>query len=182
MLIPVHIKPYLVPFFFKEMEGKEARYLNKKVKSVNIANVSSFGSIVRMLLVRTELPSKFDKLSFFLQISESVKKEYKGSVYKVCSGKTSFLKVPEEVNNMLNDLLEDYFRLCFVYYLEGYKKSNDKAKIRPAIEDFMEDYELYEFGFTCQSLRTMYYREQRKNRKLSRIQYKTSPRAGSFLM
>src|SRR5690606_35407133 len=181
MLVPVHIKPYLVPFFFREMEGKEARYLNKKVKSVNISHVSSLGSVVRMFLVRSELPSKFDKLSIFLQINETVKKVYKGTLYKVSSGKTSFLKVPEEACKMLNDRLEDYFRISFIYYLEGYKKSNPKAKIRPAIESFMEEYELYEFGFTCDTLRTMYYRTQTKNRKLSRVQFKASSRAGRFL-
>jgi hypothetical protein len=182
MLIPLNIKPYLVPFFFKELEGAEARYLNKKVKAINITNVSSLGNIIRMFLVKSELPARFDKICFFLQIQESVKKEYKGSVFKVDSGKRSFLKVPEEVSNMVNDLLEDYFRISFIYYLEGYKKSNPNPKIRPAIENFMQEYDLYEFGFTSQSLRTMYYREQRKSRKLSRIQYKTSSRAGKFLM
>lgn len=180
MLIPVQIRPYLIPFFFKELEGTEARYLNKKVKAVNITGVSSLGSIIRLLLVRADLPQPIDKVSIFLHMQESLKKEYRGTLFKVHSGKTNFLKVPEEVAKIINDLLEDYFRISFIYYLEGYKKANPNAKIRPGIEDFMEEYELYEFGFNVNMLRTLYYREKNKNTKLSRIQYKVPPRIGVF--
>ncbi len=182
MLVPVHIKPYLVPFFFKEMEGTEARYLNKRVKAVKIIRASALGNIIRTLLAKSDLPSRFEKISIFLQIQESVKKEYKGTIFKTASGNNSFLKVPEEVNEIINDLLEEYFRIGFIYYMEGYLHANPKGKIRPAIEEFMNIYDLYDFGFTSQSFRVLYYREKNKKQKLTRIQYRPSNKCGKIFM
>ena len=39
--IPVMIRPQLIPFLFKEFEGNEASYMEKKIKSVRFLPSSS---------------------------------------------------------------------------------------------------------------------------------------------
>ena len=45
-LIPVQIRPHLIPFLFKEMEGSEASYMEQKSKSIKISN--NVGDIIKM--------------------------------------------------------------------------------------------------------------------------------------
>ena len=165
--VPVHIKPHLVAFFFKEMQGEEINYLNYRAKSIALAFSSSLNKFLRISLQKADVPVKLDQYRMLLSISN--KKEYKGSIYKLVDDRKHFLSLPQELNDDINDLLEDIFRIAFVYYISGRVESGDKNCISPAIINFIKTYELDEFGFDVDALRRYYYREVKANTKLSRL-------------
>lgn len=171
-VVPIKIKEHLVPFFFKETKGDEAMYLNKKVKAaIFSAEASSVGKIIRMLMVKCGQPLKVSNFNLFLTISdEGGTKRYKGEFYKQESGRNSFLKLPEEANKDINDLLEDMFRMAFTSYIDGCIENNGEAVIVYAIDKFIDKYDLLEFGFCNDTLRRLYYREKEKSKIISRFQ------------
>jgi hypothetical protein len=89
------------------------------------------------------------------------------------------LMLSEESVNSINYLIEDMFRIAFVYYVDGGTGSG-KSKITTAIDCFIEKYDLLEVGFSNNNLRTLYYREKKKGCKLSRMQYHSSNRVMNF--
>lgn len=169
--VPVHIRPHLVPFFFKEFEGIESLYLNKKVKAAKISTQKPLGKFIRLLLERTPYPESADKFHMFLSIQDREQsKDFFGQIYKCHNGNNSFLKLPEEGAALLNDHLEDIFRTSLMYYIEGHLKNNPKAEIRGAIDFFLIEYDLYERGFGIESLRRYYYRVMEDEFMLKRMQ------------
>ena len=165
--VPVNIKPYLVAFFFKEMEGEEINYLNFRAKAIKLAFSSSLSKFLRISLSKADIPVKLDNYRILLSVSD--KREYKGSIYKIDSGKKHFLELPEEINADINDLLEDIFKISFLYYVLGHVENTPKSNVSAAIMNFIEKYELFEFGFDVTTLRRYYYREIKNNVKLSRL-------------
>lgn len=166
-IVPLVIRPHLVPFFFKESDGKEASYGNKKVKSVLMEKNSTIGRIIRLLMVKSGVPLNVHHFNLFLTVTDGVcSNRYKGEFYKFEKGYNSFLKLPEEANNDINDLLEDMFRMSFVSYMNGYIESNGEASVVVAIDKFIDKYDLLEFGFSTDTLRRLYYREL-KNKQLA---------------
>ena len=165
--VPVHIKPHLVAFFFKETEGEEINYLNYRAKSITLAFSSSISKFLRISLQKADVPVKLDQYRMLLSISD--KNVYKGSIYKLVDDKKHFLSLPQEVNDDINNLLEDIFRIAFVYYILGRTESGDKNCITPAINNFIENYDLFECGFDTEGLRRYFYREIEKDAILSRL-------------
>ncbi|MFL9844726.1 hypothetical protein [Flavobacterium rhizosphaerae] len=161
--VPVHIRPHLVPFFLKEFNGREAVYLNQKVTAIKISTSSSLGRMMRLFMIKVDLPEKDpDYYNIYLAVEDTpTGKKYEGNYYKYESGARSFLKMPEDVNRAINDLLEDIFRTSFVYYVDGYMLTPG-AKIIPAIDSFIKKYDLLEFGHSTESMRQLYYREKKK--------------------
>lgn len=170
--VPVRIKPHLVAFFFNEIEGEEINYLNFRAKAITLAFSSSLSKFLRISLQKADVPVKLDNYRILLSISD--KKEYKGSIYKIDSDKKHFLALPEEINADINNLLEDIFRIAFVYYVLGRSESQTNNCITQAIYQFIENYELFECGFDVETLRRYYYREIKSNKTLSRLTKKRS--------
>lgn len=173
-LVPIQIRPHLVPFFFEESEGEEAFYCGKKHKSVLFSpTVSSVGRIIRLLMVKSDVPLKVKDFNLFLTISDTPdKKTYSGTFYKQVDGRNSFLKLPKEAGEDINDLLEDIFRMSFISYMKGCAENNSDAVIVEAINKFIDRYDLLEFGYSNDTLRKLYYRGKKKNRMISRFQFK----------
>lgn len=149
------------------MEGEEINYLNFRAKAIALAFSSSLSKFLRITLQRADIPVKLDNYRILLAISD--KREYKGSIYKMESGKKHFLVLPEEINRDINDLLEDIFRVAFIYYVLGHSENGKGQSIRTAILKFIETYDLFEFGFDVEGLRRYYYRELKNNHKMSRF-------------
>lgn len=168
---PIQIRPHLVSFFFKEIDGEEVHYLNTRAKSVKLYFSSSINKLLRLLLSKTDYPVRLDTHYMLLTISN--KNEYKGSIYKIDDDKRYFLSYPPEVNEDINNLLEDYFRVAFVFYVYGHVENSKECSITAAILKFMQTYELEEFGFDYETLRRFYYREINKFGLLTRITKKT---------
>lgn len=158
-VVPVLIRPHLVPFFFKEFEGTEALYLNKRVKAAKISTSKPLGKFIRLLLEKTPVPEQIDKFHMYLSVQDREgSNEFFGQFYKCANGTNSFLKLPEAGALLINDHLEDIFRTSMVYFVEGHTKHNPKAQVRQAIDYFLIEYDLYEEGFGIESLRRYYYR------------------------
>jgi hypothetical protein len=174
-VIPVKIRPHLVQFFYNEFKGKEARYLNKQVKACNISMTSSIGKLFRITLEKSGYPvKKIESFNLFISISETCSEKNIAKIYKVESGRNSFLKVPEKVADLLNDVLEDQFRIVFVSTVKGAMKYSENITIKEVISDFMTEYSLDDFGYQLETLRTLYNRTVKKKHLLSRLQSKNS--------
>ncbi len=179
-IVPVKIRQHLIPFFYQEFKGREAYYLNKKVKACKITMTSSIGKMFRITLEKSGYPIKVEKFNIYISVSDELDTKYSAQMYKCVSGKYSFLKVPEKVAEDLNDILEDQFRIAFVYTIKTAAKYAPGIKIKDLISDFMIEYKLDEFGYRLESMRTLYNRELLKNASMSRMQSKVSNRVLNY--
>jgi hypothetical protein len=137
--------------------------------------VSTVGRIIRLLMVKSGKPLKIENFNLYLSISDTPSgKNYQGQFYKHESGRNSFLMLPEEANNDINDLLEDIFRMSFVSYINGCIENNEEAVIVFAIDKWINKYDLLEFGFSNDTLRQLYYREKKNGKIIARFQKKKS--------
>lgn len=181
-VVPILIRPHLVPFFFKESEGKEYAYANKKVKAMLLSpNVSSLGRMIRLLMEKAGRPLNINNFNLCLTISDTGNgKKYEGQFYKHENGKNSFLMLPKDTNDDINDLMEDMFRMSFISYMNGCIENNDEAVIVSAIDKFIDKYDLLEFGFSNDTLRKLYYREKKNSKIISRFQTKKSQKIMNY--
>lgn len=171
-IVPVTIRPHLIPFFFKQSEGKEFLYGNKKVKTALFSStVSSLGRMIRLLMEKSAMPLKVDNFNLCMTISDTKHgKQYKGEFYKCVDGRKTFLQLPSDANDDINDLMEDIFRMSFISYMEGCVENNDQAVVTKAIDRFIDKHDLLEFGFCNDTMRRLYYREKKKDKIVSRFQ------------
>ncbi|MFA9191119.1 hypothetical protein AAGV28_07020 [Flavobacterium sp. FZUC8N2.13] len=175
-IVPIQIRPHLVSYFFKESDGKEHAYANKRVKTViYTSDISGIGRIIRRLMEKADRHLNVDHFNLCLTISDlNNKKSYKGEIYKFANGANSYLRLPQEANDDINDLLEDLFRMSFISYMNGCIENNSQAVVLKAIDKFIAKYDLEEFGFCNDSLRQLYYREKKNAKILARFQSKSS--------
>lgn len=173
-IVPIVIKEHLIPFFFKESEGKEVCYGNRRVKAVLFSPmVSTVGRIIRLLMIKSGRPLNVDNFNLYLTISDDGNsKKYLGQFYKIENGRNSFLQLPKEANDDINDLLEDIFRMSFISYINGCVENNTDAVVISAINKFIDKYDLLEFGFSTDTLRRLYYREKKNRKIVARFQIK----------
>lgn len=175
-VVPILIRPHLIPFFFQESEGQEFNYGGKRGKSVLFSPmVSTVGRIIRLLMIKSGKPLKIENFNLYLSISDTpTGKKYQGQFYKHESGRNSFLMLPQDANNDINDLLEDMFRMSFVSYMNGAVENNTNAEVVAAINKWIDKYDLLEFGFSNDTLRQLYYREKKNGKIIARFQKKKS--------
>ena len=176
-VVPVKIRKHLIPFFYKEFEGKEAFYLNKKVKACKINDQSSMGFMLLTSLVKADIPSKPAKYFVYITI-DSANMSPEAKLYRIETGKNSFLKVPEHVCDRINNIFEDQFRIAFQYHTKGMLKGNPIFLVKDVISEFMVEYELDEMGFELESMRRLLNRGS--DFKLSRLQSKVSNRVLNY--
>jgi hypothetical protein len=181
-IVPITIRKHLVPYFFIESEGDVFTYGNQKVKTALFSpDVSSVGKIIRMLMTKSGKPLKINNFNLCLTVSDDGNsKKYTGQFYKHVSGRNSYLMLPEEANDDINDLLEDMFRMSFVSYMNGCIENNDEAVVVSAIDKWIDKYDLLEFGFSNDTLRQQYYREKKNGKIISRFQNKKSVRTLNY--
>jgi len=177
LLVPVKIRKHLIPFFYKEFAGIEANYLGLNVKACQINMTSSVGFMIRTTLEKADVPVKGDKYYLYLSMFN---KETDSKLYNCVSGEKSWLKVPESVNEKINNILEDQFRIAFVYFVDGMMRGNKELLVKDAIAEFMIQYELDENGFDLESMRRLYNRSKENNHQMSRLQVKTSNRVKNY--
>lgn len=177
--IPINIRPHLVPFLYQEFEGKEAVYLGKRVSSIKIGADSSLGRSMALYTVKADFPKRSEYYNIYLTLEElpNGKKKYEGNYYRLESGKRSFLEFPPEAVVQINNLLEDIFRISFVYFVDGYTQHSGSS-VKAAIDLFIDKYDLLEFGFSNESMRQLYYRE--KGTKLDRLKEQSSNRVTNY--
>lgn len=127
--------------------------------------------MIRTALQKTDKPVK--KANFYIHL-EIDNYDPVGKMYSNVNGKNHFLYVPEYQEKKVNEILEDLFRLAFVYSTKGMLKNNKELKVREAISEFMTEYELDNYGFELESIRRLLNRNSKY--KLSRLQNQVSNR------
>lgn len=169
-LVAANIRAHLIPFLFKEFEGEEAQYMGKTVKRVSISPLSSVGKFVYSQMDTSQKLGKKDKFILFLSIIEKSGKIYKGILHVEINKVKQVVLVSEKALNAINNFIEDVFRVSFVYYVDGSRENGDDEVIK-SIDKFIAKYDLLEFGFSNNTLRTLYYREKSNNSMISRMQH-----------
>lgn len=169
-VIPLNIRPHLVPFLYQEFEGFEAQYLTRKVKAAKISTKTPFGKIIRLLCEKSEIPLKAKSFNAYLSIRNVENSDFFGSIYKYNSGQYSFLRLDERGVDLINEHLEDIFRLSLIAFVTGYVVKKEKGDVRAAVNFFLDMYNLREFGFSAPTLEQFYNRERRNSGRLVRMQ------------
>lgn len=177
-LVRSYIRPQLVPFLFKELEGTEASYMSKEIKSITIHPSSSLGKYLQTQIGDSVKLKKKDKFIIYLTVEKKRFNIFYGLFYIEISKVKEPLMLPECAVNNINYLIEDMFRIAFIYYVDGCISAS--KNITESIDSFIEKYDLLEVGFSNNNLRTLYYREKKKGCKLSRMQFHSSNRVMNF--
>jgi len=79
-LVPVKIRPQLVPFLFREFVGKEASYDYRTAKTVVFLPSSSITSYLYTQINYIKTPQRQDKFLFHLVIDQKKTKSFSGNV------------------------------------------------------------------------------------------------------
>jgi hypothetical protein len=176
-VIPVKIRPQLVPFLFKEFEGKEAAYDFRTAKSVYFLPSSSITSYLYTQINYCKTIKKQDKFIFYLTVDHKTTKSFNGVVFIDKNGIKETLYMEEQKVREFNNLLEDLFRSSMKYYIDGCLECG--LQLSAAFQKFIEKYQLEEVGFDTSSLIRLYYREK-KTPNLFRFQSKSGNRVMNF--
>ena len=176
-LVPVKIRPQLVPFLFKEFEGTTARYDFRTAKTIVFLPSSSITSYLYTQINYSKTIKKQDKFFFHLTIDHKKNKSFNGSVFIDKNNLKEPLMMTEQKVRDFNNLLEDMFRVCMTYYVDACTEFN--LPITQAFQKFIDKYDLYEVGFDIESLRRLYYR-QKKTPNLFRFQSKSANQVANF--
>lgn len=161
VLVPVYIKPYLVPFLYQHFKADEKAQINgKKVKSVIIDKRTNFGKTIRLLVKKTH--QKEDCVTtptFFFSIQEKQEKDdYFGVIYNSQDGRSSYLEMPEEGVLFINERLEEKLLECMMFFIYGYHSKEGKKGLMKGIDIFLDKYNLYDHGYDVAAVRRKYYR------------------------
>lgn len=179
-VVPVQLRSHLIPFFSKQFNANtEAHYLNQKVKACKIDIKSSIGKMIRIALEKCDYPVKPKDFFIYFQVPNKIKKSV-ADIYVSANGANSFLQVPPEVANDINDLFEDFLRYTLVVKVQEVKRYAPNISIDVLISDFMEEYELDNYGIKKSALRRMCDREIEKGSLLSRFQNRSSRAVKSY--
>ena len=176
--VPVLIRPQLVPFLFKEFEGKQAHYDCRTVKSVVFLPSSSITSYLYTQINYTKNTLKQDKFLFYFTVDQKIQKTFSGTVYIDKEGVKETLYMTEQKVRDFNNLLEDMFRVSMIFYVDACVEVAGMS-VPKALEKFIDKYDLYEVGFDIEALRVLYFREK-KTSNLYRFQSKSANRVMNF--
>ena len=175
--LQVQIRPQLIPFLFKEFEGSEAGYMDKRVKSIRFLPSSSITKYLYNQIEYAKKRGKQDEFILFLSVEQKQHRVYNGVVYIHANGVKEPLRMREDKVNNFNNLLEDIFRISFTNFIDGFIASD--KEISHGIDVFIDKYDLLEVGLNKENLRVLYYREKKTN-LLSRLQFQSSNRVVNY--
>lgn len=176
-IVAVKIRPQLVPFLFKEFDGKEASYDFRTAKSVSFLPSSSITSYLYTQINYNKTIKKQDEFIFYLTVDYKVTKSFNGVVFIDKQGIKETLMMEEQKVREFNNLLEDLFRTSMKFYVDGCLECG--LKISEAFNKFIDKYQLEEVGFDTASLTRLYYREK-KTPNFFRFQSKSANRVMNF--
>jgi hypothetical protein len=117
-IVPVQIRQHLIPFFLKEFEGEQQTFLDKEVTAIKVSTTSSLGKLIRMFTIKAESPVETQVFQLYLSIEETPEgKVMEGTAYSFESGSKSLCRLPKDANKVINELMEDIFRISFIYFV-----------------------------------------------------------------
>ncbi len=181
-LLAVNIRPHLISFLFQELAGEiKADVEGTKAKLAKVSRSSLLGSMIKVFEAQA-IPSckATNSYTIFLRIDSDGEREaafHKKTKDTHKNTYTILELLPEHVR-IVNDLLENQFRLSAVEFIKGYANSDSSVnKINKAINQFMIHHNLYDTEIDPESLRRMYYNSLKKKHSLARLQNQTSTRS-----
>lgn len=158
-IIPLRLRPHLVSFLMKEMKGEGKSFAGYKCKVLNVPAYSFIGSFLLEHLEKIDYPVKnIETFNIFLDVAATSRKRYvsKGNFYKIESLGKSFVYLPEEFVETINNIFEQQFRNSFFNFVDARAENN--GPVTQAILSFIDKYDLFEANVTQIQLRQLYYR------------------------
>lgn len=158
-IVPLRLRPHLVSFLMKEMQGESKTFAGYRCKVLNVPGYSFVGSFLLDHLEKINYPIKnIETFNIFLDVKATSRKRFisEGKFYKVESLGKSFVYLPEEFVQTVNNIFEQQFRNSFFNYVDA--RVENKSLVTQAILGFIEKYDLFEANVTQPQLRKMYYR------------------------
>jgi len=167
-LVPVTIKPHLVPFLYQHFKGETARINNKRVKSVVVDTRTPFGKMIRFLAKQKPKKKGCDTTySIFFSLEEFPRgRKYFGQFYKYESGQNSFLHFDPEAIEFINAELEDHLNTSMMFFLLGWHQKEGEQGLAKGIQRFCVKYDLFEYGYDVAAIRRQFYRWLKKTENL----------------
>jgi len=151
-LLPIEVPGYIIPFVLKECDGVNVEFQEGNMTTVSIEPRSAFGMFLRRNILpdykikNYALTIYTKKLGEKVSFSSEVLEYQNAAQYKV---DLNFSEL-EEFYKFLNS----YFRVAFYFYVKGFTKgSTSSQKIKDAINYYIDDYDLLEFGYNEKQLR-----------------------------
>ncbi|MBD8081115.1 hypothetical protein [Chryseobacterium caseinilyticum] len=159
-LKPIEVPGYLISFILKECDGVSMLKNGGEYKQILIEPKSVLGHFLNS---RHKKPADLEAF-----------KEYCLTIYSNRKGEKKV--VSTDIINLYNSsefsvdwsfddieafykMLDSFFRTYFVFFVRGYcKGSSSRRKIKEAINVFCDMYDLYEFGYSYNTMRIMYFR------------------------
>jgi len=161
-LLPIHIKPHLVPFMFKKLKCVE--YFENGVlhKAVKVTMHTAIGKLIRLLVEKSHRMVVCDKTpQIILKLEDSPKIEgLKGDAYKYEDIRSSLCYLPAAGEEFLNEYLEDQLEIALMHFINSWHQNKGDEGIDVAILLFLEKYNLEEYGYKVRNIRRDYYRKK----------------------
>lgn len=151
-ILPVEVPGYIIPFLIKDCDG-----ILVESEMGNYYNISiEPQSVLGMFLRRNILPDYKIK-NYSITIFTKKKGEKIAYSAEVLEYKNAAEYRVDLNFNQLEDFykfLNSYFRISFYFYVKGFSKgSTSSDKIKKAIDQYVEDYHLLEYGYNESRLR-----------------------------
>ena len=179
----VKIRPHLVSFLFEELQGEtQAVYGEKKVKLACISRSSYIGQMIETftkIAPETNKSPRISSYSVFLTITDN--KENVGLFHTKHNKTHKALELPEHYVFLINEFLENIFRISLVEFVKGYADGSKLHRaVEAAVNKFMLDHDLYATELDPASLKALYYKTIKKKHSLVRLQNQIGNRSYYF--
>lgn len=160
-LVPVYIKPHLVPFVFKYFPYEKEKVNGLEVTVARLRMNTAFGKIFRSLFVKSNRKIVCDKSPqlFFKVENTSSNKLSKKHNLKFADGRSSFLALEVEYEELLNIHLEEQMELSMYFFIYSWYTKGGKLGVKRAILIFLEEYNLEEYGKSNDAIYRSFYRK-----------------------
>ncbi|KFC19355.1 hypothetical protein [Chryseobacterium sp. FH1] len=159
-LIPFRLSPHLIHYFFQEFEGSVKKYAGKEVKTIKIEPDGFIGKFIVSNLRKIDYPVKnISSFNLFIEMTTIKSKRWcsKQNLFKREDLSNSYVELPAELMEDVEEMLEDILRHNFYYYVLGYIKGDD-GKVMRGIRQFMDEYSLWDYEFNLSQLSRLFYR------------------------
>ena len=161
-MLPIHIKPHLIPFMFKKLKCVEYFENGVKLKAVKVTTHTAIGKLIRLLVEKTNKMVVCDKTpQIILKLEDQPKtRGVMAQAYQYEDIRSSFCCLPEAGVELLNEYLEDQLQIALMHFINSWHLKKGHEGIDIAIILFLENYNLEEYGYTVTNIRRDYYRKK----------------------
>lgn len=174
-VIPVKIKPHLIPFLFKELKMEEITHEGEKVKAVKVDNYTYFGRFIRLLIEKSSKKIKCDEPPqiLFIIANDPRLSAFMNKDYVSADGRGAFLCLPKSGEQLINEYLQQKFDIACMFFIFSRHQTGAEDPLNKIIEDFLVQYNLEEFDYDISAVRRDYYRKLKSGYFSSKVNFNT---------